>query len=452
MDSIIERVPPHSIEAEQAVLACILVDVECIATAMEKLEPTSFYRRAHGALYEAMLGLYRKGEPIDLITMRDACQGADWYDELGGYGYLIDLAGSIPTTAYVGPYADIVAAKARRREFIRAASGMVAAGFDEACDDPVGEGLKSLVALDLKRGVSGEWKLLADLEAENYDRMAAASDARREGRTLTHLMETGFYDLDNMLAAGPGDMLVLAARTGYGKTALAANIAIHVATTGPVAMFTLEMSGLAMARRFTASHTGIDTRRQVVGSLGDNEWPVVQEMIREHRDLPLYIRDKSHVTVSEMLAACRKLEAQTREKLKLVVVDYLTLADADGKVENETTRAAKVSRGLKLMAGELGCPVLALAQLNRGVDGRPEKRPELRDLKQSGSIEQDASVVIFIHREGHRDGEKLESGPVEVIVAKNRHGSTGSVNLNFDAPRTRFSSAGFDPQELPYGI
>lgn len=444
---MLERVPPHDLDAEQAVLASIICDTQALTAAVDiGLKPGDFYRAAHAAIFAAALELAARREPVDLITMRAEMTKRDQLADVGGYGYLVDLASSVPTTAHTEFYAKRLAALAKRRELIALCSDAIGAAFDPEVADPIGGAQRALLALDLGRGGSGEWKSLGDLYRENWNRMEEAQAARAKGEP-SHVVSTGFHDLDQMLAIAAGDMVVLAARTGYGKTSMAANIAIHVARSKPVAMFTLEMSGLAMARRFLATHTGLSVHRQSRGDLLENEWKEVAAMLKRHAELPLFIRDKAHVTPSEMLAACRRLEAQRREKLGLVVVDYLTLADADGKTENETTRAAKVSRGLKLMAGELGCPVLALAQLNRGVDGREGKRPELRDLKQSGSIEQDASVVLMIHREGHKDGAKLESGLVEVIVAKNRNGPTGSVVLHFDAGRTLFTDNHGSPAE-----
>ena len=442
MADLVRSVPPNSLEAEQRVLTpCFMPDADdVIAEVVSRLADDDFYHPANQAIFRAIRAVSRKTPrvPVDYVTVKEAL--GDLVGEVVGLEYLVDMAspdflsgGAVDY--YIGKVADL----SRRRKFIRIAYEAMAEAYDVTSEDPIGGHYARLLGLDLATGHDGGWKKLADVHRENYEAMEEAHQATVNGEP-TRVVDLGFHDLDNFINITAGDVVVIAAKTGFGKTALATAIARHVSTHSPVAMFTLEMNRQAMSRRWTAMETGIEVGRQMKGALRENEWPLVAEMIERNEALDLYIRDKSQTTVSEMLAACRQLEARLRRKLGAVVVDYLTLADVDGKTENETTRASKVSRQIKMMAQELGCPVFALAQLNRGIDGRESKRPELRDLKQSGSIEQDASVVMFIHRQGHIDGQPLEAGPVEVIVAKHRNGPTGSAELYFDPKRTTFTN------------
>lgn len=446
MADFVGNVPPHSVEAEQYVLSCCMAadalgsrGRDIAASAIAKLAPDDFYRGEHRAIFRAVVDLHDKREPVDLLGVRAMLERRK--AEVDPY-YLVELKGAVPSLEAFEHYAGKVAEYGRRRKLIRLMADSMAKAYDLEVDDPIGEAQAGLLDLALSAPDAGDWKSIEELDALNYSRMQAEQIARAEGK-VSHVIEFGYYDLDQTLSVTEGDFLVLAARTGFGKTALAMSFARRIAQRRLVGVFSLEVNELNIARREMAGRAGISVINQMRGNLTDREWDAASAAIAANRGLKLHIRDKARTTIPEMLAACRRLEAKEGEKMGLVVVDYLTLIEAHGKTGSETERASRISRELKLMAGELRCPVLALSQFNRGVDNREGQRPELRDLKQSGSIEQDASVVMFIHRPGHKDGEPMQDGPVELIVAKNRNGPTKTVNLFFSAQSMTFTDVGF---------
>jgi replicative DNA helicase len=442
MNDAIEFIPPHDKETEQAVLACMMLDRGALATAAELLDPTSFYLHSHALLFAQAVELFGRNEPVDAITLRDALAAKGRLEAIGGLGYLVDLASSRPTTVYIEHYAQIVAEKAIRRALLHAATEAMRLARDESIEAPAAQAQKLFLDIDTGRANRAEWVRYGDALAESLKR---TEQAEADGGSVSGAVETGFYDLDQMATIAGGDVVVIAARTGYGKTALAWDMARNIAgKRGMVAVFSLEMSRAAIARRALAAATGVSVHRQVKGVIGDAEWGPFLKAIDVAHSLDIYIHDESNITVPGMQSALRRLESTTGRKVDVAIIDYLQLVEGEGKGgDNETARVAKASRGIKTrIAGDFDCVAIALAQLNRGVDGRETKRPELRDIKQSGSVEQDASLILLVHREGHVDGKPLASGPVEVIVAKNRNGAQGSVTLDWRAERASFTDYG----------
>lgn len=449
MRSLIERVPPHDADAEQYVLSCCLASNalgtngrDMAAHALAKLQAGDFYQEAHRHIFGAIETLHQKGAPVELMGVKDLTigRGLDV-----AYDYLIDLAGAVPSLAPFDYYADKLANLGRRRRAIRLMAESIEKAYDLDVPDPIAEAQAGLLHLAASSPEADDWKSLEELDAINYAKMEAEKEARDAGK-VTQVIEFGYHDLDNILAVTDGDLLILAARTGFGKTALAMNFARKVAANKRlVGVFSLEVNKENIARRDLAGRTGISVVDQMRGNIKGGQWDAISAAMKHNKGLRIEVRDKARTTIPDMLAACRRLEAKRGQKMGLVIVDYLTLVEAHTKTNNETERASKISRELKLLAGELRCPVLALAQFNRGVDNREGQRPELRDLKQSGSIEQDASVAMFIHRPGHKDGEPLQNGPVELIVAKNRNGPTRTVELYFNATQMTFTDVGYIP-------
>lgn len=441
MKDVVERVPPHNLEAEQAVLAAMLVDREAIARTMELLEPPSFYRQAHGIIFEAMVALYDRGEPVDLITLRDALGAREKLEEVGGYGYLVDLAGSIPTTAHVEYYARIVADKALLRQLIRTATDIVAAAYAE--EEEVGTILdtaeRTVLEVGQKRG-GGAMTPIREVIHDAFETI----EARYADKDSLLGATTGFYDLDHMLSGfQPSDLMILAARPAMGKTSLALNFCRNVAveTSKPVLLFSLEMSKEQLVQRLLCAEAGIDSHRLRTGYLAEADWAKLTHAIGVLSEAPVFIDDTASISVGEARSKARRIMAEHGE-LGLVMVDYLQLMSAGivSKGDNRTAEMGAISRGLKQLARELNCPVLALSQLSRAVESRTDKRPMLSDLRESGSIEQDADIVMFIYRDEYYNPDTDKKKTAEVIVAKHRNGPVGKVELYFENSLTKFQS------------
>lgn len=441
MKDVIERVPPHNIEAEQAVLAAMLVDREAIARVMESLGTESFYRQSHGTIFETMVALFERGEPVDLITLRDALGSAAKLEEVGGYGYLIDLASSIPTTAHAEFYAKIVADKSLLRNLIRAGSEIVASAFNE--DKEVDEVMDSAERLILEIGqerASGAMTPIKDVIHEAFETI----EARYADKDSLLGATTGFYDLDHMLSGfQPSDLLILAARPAMGKTSLALNFCRNVAveTRKPVLVYSLEMSKEQLVQRLLCAEASIDSHRLRTGYLAEQDWGKLTHAIGVLSEAPIFIDDTASISVNELRLKARRIKAEHGE-LGLIMVDYLQLMTSgqSSKGDNRTAEMGAISRGLKQIARELHAPVVALSQLSRAVESRTDKRPMLSDLRESGSIEQDADIVMFIYRDEYYNPDTDKKSTAEVIVAKHRNGPVGHVELYFEKNLTKFQS------------
>jgi replicative DNA helicase len=438
------RIPPHSIEAESSVLGGLLLDNEAWDRVSDLLTDGDFYRHEHRLIYLAMGTLINGAKPADVITVFEQLQSQGKAEELGGLMYLNALAQYVPSAGNIRRYAEIVRERAILRKLVSASDEIATQAFN-----PKGRPVATILdeaeqkifnigeeGARTKQGFQAMHTLVVDL----MDRVQEMADNPNDVTGVP----TGFYDLDRMTAGlQAGDLIVLAARPSMGKTALAINIAEHVALHEglPVAVFSMEMGAAQLAVRIVGSIGRIDQGHLRTGKLTDEEWPRLTEAIEKLRTISLHIDESAGLTSSQLRANARRLARQCG-KLGLIVVDYLQLMSGstnDG--ENRATELGEISRGLKMLARELQCPVIALSQLNRSVETRPDKRPMMSDLRESGAIEQDADIIMFIYRDEYytKDACK-EPGVAEIIIAKQRNGPTGVVKLAFLKPITKFES------------
>jgi len=438
------RIPPHSIEAESSVLGGLLLDNAAWDRVGDLLKDQDFYRFEHRMIFAAIGVLINGSKPADVITVFEQLQSQGKAEEVGGLGYLNSLAQYVPSAGNIRRYAEIVRERSILRKLVTASDEIstnafnpkgrpVAAILDESEQKIFNIGEEGART---KQGFQSMDTLVVDL----LDRVQEMADNPNDVTGVP----TGFYDLDRMTAGfQAGDLIVLAARPSMGKTALAINIAEHVALNEglPVAVFSMEMGAAQLAVRIVGSIGRIDQSHLRTGKLTDEEWPRLTEAIEKLRTISLHIDESAGLTSSELRANARRLSRQCG-KLGLIVVDYLQLmsgSSSDG--ENRATELGEISRGLKMLARELQCPVIALSQLNRSVEQRPDKRPMMSDLRESGAIEQDADIIMFIYRDEYytKDACK-EPGVAEVIIAKQRNGPTGVVKLAFMNKITKFES------------
>lgn len=438
------RVPPHSIEAESSVLGGLLLDNGAWDRVGDLLGDGDFYRYEHRLIYAAMASLINASRPADVITVFEHLQSLGKAEETGGLAYLNALAQYVPSAGNIRRYAEIVRERAILRKLV-AASDEIATNAFNPQGRPVAQILDESEqkifnigeeGSRMKRGFQSMDTLVVDL----LDRVQEMADNPND---ITGV-PTGFYDLDRMTSGlQPGDMVVLAARPSMGKTAFAINIAEHVALNEglPVAVFSMEMGAAQLAVRIVGSIGRIDQGHLRTGKLTDEEWPRLTEAIEKLRTISLHIDETAGLTASELRANARRLARQCG-KLGLIVVDYLQLmSGSSGDNENRATELGEISRGMKMLAKELGCPLIALSQLNRSVEQRPDKRPMMSDLRESGAIEQDADIIMFIYRDDYYNKEtSKEPGVAEIIIAKQRNGPTGTVKLAFLKPLTRFEN------------
>ncbi len=438
------RIPPHSIEAESSVLGGLLLDNGAWDRVGDLLKDGDFYRYEHRLVFAAIGVLINGSKPADVITVFEQLQGQGKAEEIGGLAYLNSLAQYVPSAGNIRRYAEIVRERSILRKLVAASDEIstnafnpkgrpVAAILDESEQKIFNIGEEGART---KQGFQSMDTLVVDL----LDRVQEMADNPNDVTGVP----TGFYDLDRMTSGfQAGDMIVLAARPSMGKTALAINIAEHVALNEglPVAVFSMEMGAAQLAVRIVGSIGRIDQGHLRTGKLTDEEWPRLSEAIEKLRTISLHIDESAGLTSSELRANARRLSRQCG-KLGLIVVDYLQLmSGSSGDNENRATVLGEISRGLKMLARELQCPVIALSQLNRSVEQRPDKRPMMSDLRESGAIEQDADIIMFIYRDEYytKDACK-EPGVAEVIIAKQRNGPTGTVKLAFLNNITKFES------------
>jgi len=433
------RVAPHSLEAEESVLGGILIDNDAVNIALERLGADDFYRAAHAAIFEAMVTLTDKREPIDVVTLSQQLRAQGALDLAGGLENLTRLAAGVPSAANVGYYAKVVKEMSLRRRVIHEASNIVSQAFD--VEGEIEEFLDST-----------EQKILGVSEDRVKKSFHRVSDVIQDSITLVEKLyhqkhsvtgvPTGFDDL-NRLTAGfqPSDLIIIAARPSMGKTALALCIAQHVGvheTNRPVALFSLEMSKEQLVLRMLCSEARVDNSKVRVGQLGERDFPRLVEAASHIAEAPIFIDDTPALTVTEMRAKCRRLHRDT--PLSLIVVDYLQLMRSPNYSNSREQEISDISRSLKALAKELGVPVVALSQLNRSVESRNDKRPMMSDLRESGAIEQDADIIMFIYRDEVYNAETPDKGVAELIISKQRTGPTGVVRLAFLPEYTRFES------------
>ena len=440
------RIPPHSIEAESSVLGGLLLDNAAWDRVGDLLNDSDFYRYEHRLIYSAMTTLINASKPADVITVYEQLQNLGKSEEVGGLSYLNSLAQYVPSASNIRRYAEIVRERAILRKLVSVSDEIATNAFNtqgRPVATIVDEAEQKIFNIGeegsrMKQGFQSMDTLVVDL----LDRVQEMADNPND---ITGV-PTGFYDLDRMTSGfQAGDLVVLAARPSMGKTALAINIAEHVALNEglPVAVFSMEMGAAQLAVRVVGSIGRIDQTHLRTGKLSDEEWPRLTEAIEKLRTVSLHIDESAGLNSSELRVNARRL-ARKCGKLGLIVVDYLQLMSGSGgggNGENRATELGEISRGLKMLAKELQCPVIALSQLNRSVETRTDKRPMMSDLRESGAIEQDADIIMFIYRDDYYTKElSKEPGVAEIIIAKQRNGPTGTVKLAFLKPITKFES------------
>ena len=439
------RVPPHSVEAEQSVLGGLLLDNMAWDRAGDLLTDGDFYRYEHRLIYAAIGVLIAGSKPADVITVFEQLQGLGKAQDCGGLAYLNALAQSVPSAANMRRYAEIVRERSILRKLIAASDEIATNAFN-----PQGRAVSSVLdeaeSKIFQIGEEGSrqkqgFQSIDKLVVELIDRVQELHDNGAEEVTG---VRTGFYDLDKMTAGlQKGDLIVLAARPSMGKTAFALNIAEHVAVQEglPVLVFSMEMGASQLALRLVGSLGRIDQQRLRTGRLDSGEWERLTEAVEKLSQVQLHIDETAGLTSSELRARARRMARQFGT-LGLIVIDYLQLMNGSGgsNEENRATVLGEISRGLKALAKELQCPVIALSQLNRSVESRQDKRPMMSDLRESGAIEQDADIIMFIYRDDYYDKASKKPGQAEIIIAKQRNGPVGEVNLTFLKPLTRFDN------------
>jgi replicative DNA helicase len=446
----IEKLAPQAIDAEQSVLGSILIDPDAILKVADFLRPADFYRRQHGDIYEAMLALHAQREPIDVVTLGDELARRETIHLVGGAAYLTTLMNAVPTAVHVEHYGRIVERKAVLRNLISAAGRIAAVGYEEANDAEaaIDRAEEILFEVSQRRDARG-FVSLSTLLGEAYERLAYLHEHR--GQILG--VPSGLGQLDALLGGfQPSDLVLLAARPSVGKTSLALNIAQHAAMREAkrVAVFSLEMSREQLALRLLSAESGINPRPLQTGFLEETDWTKIAHVMNDMAGAPLWIDDTPALSVLELRTKARRLEAE-QHGLDLVIVDYLQLMQASVQTRepNRVQEVSEISRGLKMLARELKVPIIALSQLSRSIEQRGDREPRLSDLRESGSLEQDSDVVIFLYRDGEQDLES-EFEMVKAKVAKHRNGPIGEVPLQFRKANTRFYSVAAREEVAPY--
>ncbi|MGI9586298.1 MAG: replicative DNA helicase [Acidimicrobiia bacterium] len=433
------RVPPHSIDAEESVLGSVLLSADAANIALERLHAEDFYKPSHQRMFEVIQALFDSNEPIDAITVSEGLRRDGSLDRMGGIEALTNLIDSVPTTSNAEYYAGIVEEHSLRRRLMRVGGeiGVIAGHMTDPIEEVVDKSEQAVFAV-AERQVGDGLQVIDDLLGPAIEK---AEELQRNGSEVTGI-STGFRDLDRKLAGlHPTNLVIVAARPGMGKTALALNVAQNVALAGnTVAIFSLEMSREEVVTRMLCAKGRIDSQRLRTGRLAEADFTKLSNAAGDLYKQNIFVDDSPGLTVTEIRAKCRRL--RRRPGLDLVVVDYLQLMNGSGQ-ENRQQEIAMISRSLKSLARELNLPIIALSQLNRGVEAREDKRPRLGDLRESGAVEQDADVVMFIYRDEYYYPEKVESkGVAEVVVAKHRQGSVGKVDMTFLPEFTLFADMG----------
>jgi replicative DNA helicase len=448
-----DRLPPQNMEAEQAVLGAIFLEPSSLTLASEMLIPEDFYRGAHQRIFNAMLKLNDKGEAIDLVTVTEELAATKLLEDVGGISYLSELAGSVPTAANIEYYAKIVEEKSLLRRLIRTATSIAQDSYtrEDEVDALLGEAEKSILEVSQRKS-AGSFHQIKDVLVRTYDNIEVMHN--RVG-DITGIA-TGFAELDKMTAGFQrNDLIIVGARPSVGKTAFALNIAQNVATKTDekVAIFSLEMGAEQLVMRMLCAEGNIDAQRLRTGSLTDEDWGKLTMAMGSLSNAGIFIDDSPGVRVQDIRAKCRRLK-QEQGGLGMILIDYLQLVLGSGRSgENRQQEVSEISRSLKALARELQVPVIALSQLSRGVEQRQDKRPMMSDIRESGSIEQDADIVAFLYRDDYYDKESENKNIIEIIIAKQRNGPTGTVSLAFVKEYNKFVNLErrFDDSSMPPG-
>ena len=434
------KIPPNDVEAEQAVIGSMLTDRYAVISAIEVLKEEDFYREDNKTIYEAILNLYNRSEPIDIITLKAELTSMGMFDKIGGLEYIVGLPEKVPTTANVEKYISIVKEKSELRRLIKAANEIIEQGYDptENIDDIMNNAEKKI------------FNIMQDKDQKSYSPIKdVLIDAFTELEQLYNQKQhitgvpTGFIDLDYKTAGlHNSDLILIAARPAMGKSAFALNIATNAALKAkvPAVLFSLEMSKEQMVNRILCSEAMVDSNKVRTGKIDDDDWIKLADTMGDLSEAPIYIDDTPGISINEIRAKCRKLKLE--KNIGLVVIDYLQLVQgsskrAQGSREQEIS---EISRSLKILAKEINVPVIALSQLSRAPEQRPDHRPMLSDLRESGAIEQDADIVMFLYRDDYYNEDSEDKGLAEVIVAKHRAGSTGTVKLVWLGNYTKFAN------------
>lgn len=421
------RIPPHSVEAEQSVLGSILLDKDAMISVSETLIPEDFYKEAHRVIYECMLKLYNNQSEIDLITLADELRDQGYLDDIGGIAYITSLSTIVPTTSNIKYYINIVKEKSISRQLISAANDIINLGYDSSTkvEDVLENAEKKIFDISQER-TTNDFQPINQVLTETLSMLEKLYEEKSDVTGLT----TGFRDLNKKInGLQRSDLLLIAARPAMGKTAFALNLVQNAALKGDasVAVFSLEMSKEQLVQRMVAAQSSVELKKIKTGTLAANDWPRITDGMAVLSGAKIHIDDTPGIKISELRSKCRKLKIE--KGLDLVLIDYLQLMEGEGHNESRQQEIAKISRSLKILAKELDCPVVALSQLSRAPEQRADHRPMLSDLRESGSIEQDADIVMFLYRDEYYNPDTEKKNIGEVIVAKNRHGETGTVEL-----------------------
>ena len=436
---MLDRIPPQNIEAEQAVLGAMLIEREAISKVAEFLRPEDCYREAHRLIFNAMLELYNKNDAVDMVTIIEFLRKGDKLEAAGGISYITSLANSVPTAANVLYHAKIVEEKALLRQLINAATNIASLGYEasEEVTSILDTAEKTILSVSSRR-MGGEF---TPIKTIIFDAFTKIEELYASKGSITGL-STGFKDLDRLTSGlQPSDLILIAARPSMGKTAFVLNIAQHIGIKEKkaVAFFSLEMSKEQLVQRMLCAESTIDSQRLRIGELEPNDWTKLVSGADRLSAAPIFIDDTSGITVMEMRSKCRRLKIEY--DLKLIIIDYLQLMQGSSKKgsENRQQEISEISRSLKGLAREIGVPVIALSQLSRSVESRQVKKPMLSDLRESGSLEQDADIVAFLYRDDYYNPDSEQKNITEVIIAKHRNGPVDTIQLFFHKQFTKFS-------------
>lgn len=437
-ETLIKKILPHNVEAEQSVIGSMLMDQDAIVTASEIIIGEDFYQHQYGVLFDAMLELYQEGKPVDIITLQNKLIEKDLPPELSSIDFIRDLITAVPTSANVKHYANIVKEKAVLRRLIKITEGISNNCYmGKESVEAILEDTEKQVFDIVQNRTTSDFVSIKDIVIQSIESIEAA--AKSQGRVTG--VATGFYDLDYKTAGlQPSDLILVAARPSMGKTAFVLNVAEYAALKSHVttAIFSLEMSKDQLVKRMLSMNSKVDSQAMRTGDLQDDDWIKLVESAKTIGNSNLIIDDTPGISISELRSKCRKFKLE--HNLGLVIIDYLQLMSGGKKSESRQQEISEISRSLKALAREIQAPVVALSQLSRAVEQRPDKRPMLSDLRESGAIEQDADVVMFIYRDDYYNHDSEEAGVSEIIIGKQRNGPTGTVKLAWLSQYTKFAN------------
>ncbi|MET3657666.1 replicative DNA helicase [Sporosarcina psychrophila] len=449
MNQMIDRVPPHNNEAEQSVIGAIFLEPQALITAAELLMPEDFYRMAHEKIFQTMITLSDKGQAIDVVTVTEELSAKKELEDVGGISYLMEIANSVPTAANIVHYARIVEEKALLRRLIRVATSIVEDGYarEDEVEALLAEAEKKMMEVSNRKN-AGDFRHIKDVLVETYDSIELLHTQKGDVTGIP----TGFRDLDKITAGFQrNDLIIVAARPSVGKTAFALNVAQNVATKTDenVAIFSLEMGAEQLVMRMLCAEGNIDAQVLRTGALEAEDWRKLTMAMGSLSNAGIFIDDSPGIRVNDIRSKCRRL--QQEHGLGMIMIDYMQLIAGSGTKpgENRQQEVSEISRSLKSLARELKVPVIALSQLSRGVEQRVDKRPMMSDLRESGSIEQDADIVSFLYREDYYDKETENQNMIEIIIAKQRNGPTGTVTLAFAKEYNKFVNIDWSQHESP---